>query len=332
VSGPTVSTLVVSWNSRGFLGRCLESLPVGTEIVVVDNASTDGSADLVAEKFPQAKLIRLDHNIGFAAGVNRAFQDATGDYILLLNPDAEATPRAVDSLTAFLDEHATCGAVTGRLLSMIEEPQHGFNVRRLPTYASLATDLLLVSHIWPTNPITRRASAADLDESKPVPVEQPAGACLMVRRRAFVQLGGMDERFYPVWYEDVDLCKRLLEAGWTIFFVPRAVFRHVGGSSVRTLGREAMKHLLYRNLERYMRKHHGRLGATTTRMLVVTGMGLRVAGSAVKGDGAGVRMYASVMRDAIGGWRRVIVPTVRPEAAQEALDREGPAWGSRSGG
>ena len=90
MSGPTVSTLVVSWNSRGFLGRCLESLPVGTEVVVVDNASTDGSADFVAEKFPQAKLIRLDRNIGFAAGVNRAFQDATGDYILLLNPDAES--------------------------------------------------------------------------------------------------------------------------------------------------------------------------------------------------------------------------------------------------
>jgi hypothetical protein len=92
-----------------------------------------------------------------------------------------------------------------------------------------------------------------------------------------------------------------------------------------------MKHIFYRNLERYMRKHHGRFGATTTRILVVTGMGLRVAGSAIKGDGRSVRMYASVMRDAINGWRRVIVPAPRPEAEREDADREGPAWGSRSG-
>ena len=323
MSGPTVSTLIVSWNNRGFLGRCLESLPKGTEAVVVDNASSDGSAEFIAEQFPDVKLVRLERNVGFGAGVNRAFAEATGEYLLLLNPDAEATPRSVEALATFLDEHATCGAATGRLLSMIEEPQHGFNVRRLPTYSSVAADLLLLSYIWPTNWVTRRAAFADLDETRPTTVEQPAAACLMIRRRAFEQVGGMDERFFPAWFEDVDLCKRLIEAGWTIFFVPRGVFRHIGGSSVRRLGRARMKHLFYRNMERYMRKHHGRVGGVITRALIVAGMALRTAASAFKGDAQGARVFAGVMRNALGGWAREIPPKPVPRLREPAGSSSG---------
>ena len=297
-----VSTVVVSWNNRDFLGRCLGSLPAGTEIIVVDNASTDGSAEYVAESFPGVRLIRHDSNLGFAAGVNRAAHEATGEYLLLLNPDAEATPLSVERLVEFLDEHVTCGAAAGRLLSMTEEWQRGFNVRRLPTYASVAADLLLLSHVWPDNPITRRAAANDVDETRPRAVEQPAGACLMFRRRAFIDVGGMDERFYPAWFEDVDLCKRLLEAGWTIFFVPRSAFRHVGGSSVSTLGRATTKRLFYQNLERYMSKHHGMLGRTVTKGLVVTGMGLRATGSLMRGDTESMRVFGGVFKASMNGY------------------------------
>jgi len=299
----TSSTIIVSWNNRDFLGRCLESLPKGSQIIVVDNASTDGSADFIAETFPHVRLIRLDRNVGFGAAINRGVAEATGTYVLLLNPDAEATPKSVERLMEFLDEHTTCGAAGGRLLSMTEEWQRSFNVRRLPTYGTVAADLLLFKYVWPSNPLTRKAEAAEVTDASSHAVEQPAAVCLMVRRRTFDEVGGIDERFFPAWFEDVDLCRRILQAGWTIFFVPRANFRHLGGSSVGTLGVSRMKRLYYQNLERYMTKHHGVVGQAVTRSLIVTGMGLRASASALIGNGEGVRTYGGVMRAALGGWK-----------------------------
>jgi GT2 family glycosyltransferase len=299
----TVSTLVVSWNNRDFLGRCLESLPPKSEIIVVDNASTDGSADFVAETFPDVRLIRLDSNIGFGPAVNIGAKAAAGDYLLLLNPDAEATPNAVERLVEFMDEHVTCGAAAGRLLSMTEDWQRGFNVRRLPTYGSLAAELLLVKYIWPTNPLTRRAEAGDVDDTAARAVEQPAAVNLMIRRRVFEQVGGMDEQFSPAWFEDVDFCHRLLEAGWTIFFVPRSNFRHLGGQSVGTLGTARRRRLYYANLERYMAKHHGWPGRLVTRSLVVAGMTLRAAGAGLSGDRDRFRTFGRVLRSALQGWK-----------------------------
>jgi GT2 family glycosyltransferase len=299
----TVSTLVVCWNNRDFLSRCLESVPAGSELIVVDNGSTDGSGDLVVERFPSARLVRLDQNVGFAAGVNRAAAEATGTYLLLLNPDAEATPRAIERLSSFLDEQADCGAVAGRLLSMTEEPQRDFHAGRLPTMPSLAVELLLVKRLWPRNPITRRAEAADLDQTVTGRIERTASCCLMMRRTAFDQVNGFDEQFTPAWFEDADLCKRLIEAGWSIYFVPSAVFRHMGGVSVRTLGRARRKRIFYRNMERYVRKHHGRIGAAAVRTLLVTGMGLRVAASALRADREGMHAFAGVLGGALRGWK-----------------------------
>ena len=161
----TVSTLVVCWNNREFLGRCLESVPAGSDLVVVDNASSDGSADLVAEQFPSARLIRNATNVGFAAAVNQAAKLATSPYLLLLNPDAEATPRSIERLATTLDERVTCGAAAGRLLSMTEEALPDFHARRLPTLSSVAADLLLLSRVWPTNPVTRYAEGLDISVS-----------------------------------------------------------------------------------------------------------------------------------------------------------------------
>jgi GT2 family glycosyltransferase len=298
-----VSTLVVCRNNREFLGRCLESVPTGSEVIVVDNASTDGSADLVAERFPSASLIRLDDNVGFPAGINCAAAGASGAYLLLLNPDAEATPRAVERLVGFLEAHPTCGAAAGRLVSMTEDPQPEYRPRRLVTLASLAADLLLLGWLWPTNPVTRRAAAADLDESGPQPVEQLSTSCLMVRRAAFDQVGAMDEQFTPAWFEDADLCRRLHDAGWSLCYFPQAVFRHIGGVSVRTLGRTLGKRIYYRNLERYVRKHHGRPTAAAVKLLLVAGMGLRLAGSAVRADREGMRAFAGVLFGTLDGWK-----------------------------
>ena len=299
----TVSTLVVCWNNREFLGRCLESVPAGSDVVVVDNASTDGCADFVAEKFPAVRLVRNAVNAGFAAAVNQAAKLATGQYLLLLNPDAEATPRSIERLAATLDERVTCGAAAGRLLSMTEETQTDFHARRLPTLSSVAADLLLVSRVWPTNPVTRYAEGADIGLSSASPVEQMAASCLLVRRAAFEAVGGFDEQFSPVWFEDVDFCKRLRDRGWDVYFVPAAGFRHLGGVSMRGLGRAGQKRVFYRNLERYVRKHHGRAAAATVKAMLVAGMSMRMAGSALKADRDGVQAFAGVLGGTLTGWR-----------------------------
>jgi N-acetylglucosaminyl-diphospho-decaprenol L-rhamnosyltransferase len=300
----TVSTLIVCWNNREFLGRCLESIPAGSDLIVVDNASTDGSAEFVSERFPAARLLRNPTNVGFAAAVNQAAALATGDYLLLLNPDAEATPRSIDRLVAVLDEHVTTGAAAGRLLSMTEEVQPDFHARRLPTITSLGAELLLVSRLWPNNPVTRRAEGTDIELTAPGPVEQMASSCLLIRRTAFDAVGGLDERFFPVWFEDVDFCKRLRDRGWDVFYVPGAVFRHIGGVSVRGLGRARQKRMFYRNLERYVRKHHGRSGLAAVKTMLVAGMGLRVAGSALRADRDGVHAFGGVLAGSLSGWRR----------------------------
>jgi hypothetical protein len=300
----TVSTLVVSWNNREFLGRCLESVPAGSDLVVVDNASADGSADFVAGQFPSARLIRNTANVGFAAGVNQAAKLATGQYLQLLNPDAEATPRSIERLATTLDDRVTCGAAAGRLLSMTEETQPDFHVRRLPTLSSVAADLLLVSRIWPRNPVTRHAEGVDIDVSTAGPVELMAASNLLVRRTAFEAVGGLDEQFSPAWFEDVDFCKRLRDRGWDVYFVPGAVFRHIGGVSMRGLGRARQKRVFYRNLERYVRKHHGRAAAAAVKAMLVAGMSIRMAGSALKADRDGVHAFAGVLGGTLSGWRR----------------------------
>src|SRR5262249_50710409 len=141
----------------------------------------------------------------------------------LLNPDAEATPNSIERLVAALDAHATCGAAAGRLLSMTEEVLPDFHARRLPTLTSLAAELLLVSWVWPSNPVTRHAEGADLNPAPAGPVEQMASSSLLIRRAAFDAIGGLDEQFSPAWFEDVDFCKRLRDRGWDVYFVPGAV-------------------------------------------------------------------------------------------------------------
>lgn len=295
---PAVSVLIVSWNARDALERCLSSLDFAAcEVVVVDNASQDGSAELVASRFPHAVLDRQPANLGFSGGVNRAFALASGDLLLLLNSDAAATAGSIDRIAAFLDRNPAAGAAAGRLVDLGGKPQRGWNVRRFPTLCSLAADLLLVDQVWPSNPATRRFRAEDLDEREPGEVEQPAAACLMLRRSAFEAVGGMDEAFQPAWFEDVDLCRRLRAAGWRIFFVPEAVFVHEGGTAMRRMGREAFTRAWYRNMRKYVRKHHGRGFAASVDGLIAAGMIERFLVSAARRDWNACRTYSRVVGD-----------------------------------
>jgi N-acetylglucosaminyl-diphospho-decaprenol L-rhamnosyltransferase len=308
-----VSILIVNWNARDPLARCLRSLTAafqsgaGSEtafqVIVLDNASSDGSADMVARDFPQVQLLRESQNYGFAGGVNRARRAATSERLLLLNPDIEviAGGNAIKTLAQTLDAaavgpaQARVGAVGGRLINPDGTPQHGFNIRRFPTIGSIAADLLLIDHLWPNNPATRRYAARDLADDAPAEVDQPAAACLMVRASLFDALGGLDEQFYPAWFEDVDFCRRIRAAGFQIRYEPRATFVHHGGVAMRTLGVGPFSRIWYRNLERYVAKHHGAFARWLVKALITIGMLLRITISLVRGDGEAARAYWSVL-------------------------------------
>jgi GT2 family glycosyltransferase len=299
-SSCALSILIVSWNARELLARGLRSLtPCPHELIVVDNASADGSADMVARDFPAVRLIRHDTNAGFAGGVNLARRHACGERLLLLNPDVDATLPAIDELIAALNRDGRIAAVGGRLVDEDGTPQRGFNVRRFPTLATFAVDLLLIDHLWPDNPVSRRYLARDLPPDLALDVDQPAAACLMLRASVFDEVGGMDERFHPAWFEDVDLCKRIKGAGYRVRYEPRATFIHRGGVAKETLGLGAFSLAWYRNMTRYARKHHGAIGWLIVKALIVTGMLLRIAASALRGDRAATRAFAAVLRDAL---------------------------------
>jgi GT2 family glycosyltransferase len=280
--GPDVSVLVVSWQSAPWLERCLTAIdPAEAEIVVADNASTDGSAALARTVAPHATVLELDHNLGFAGGVNAARRAARTPRLLLLNPDAAPTPGAIARLADALDAAPDIGAAAGRLVGDDGSPQHGFNVRRLPTIAGLAFDLLLLDHLWPANPVSARYYARDLDPDAPADVEQPAAACLMIRADVFDRLGGFDEQFWPAWWEDVDFCRRLRAAGYRIRYQPDAVFRHTGGASLDALGARTFDRIFAANRRRYVAKHHGRLAAAAIGGLGTIGAALRGIGRAL---------------------------------------------------
>jgi GT2 family glycosyltransferase len=145
-------------------------------------------------------------------------------------------------------------------------------------------EVLLVNRLWPENPWNRHYRCLDLDDSKPQFVDQPAGACLAVRREAWDSIGGFDENFYPVWFEDVDFCRRLVDHGWKIAYCPDARFSHVGGHSVSRLPFRDRQVFWYRNMLRYSSKHLGRLRTYVLRVGILGGLALR-AGLSLLGFG-----------------------------------------------
>ena len=268
------SAIIVTHNSADAIGPCLEALAHrGCEIVVVDNASQDETVRRVEEfvAWHELRLLSNDRNRGFAAAANQGAREATGDVLLFLNPDAIAEPEAIKALLQCI-EVTRAAAAGGALLELDGKPARGFTFRRLPTLAALLCEALLINQLWPDNPVNRRYRCLDADYSQPQEVQQPAGACLAVRRTAWDEMGGLDEQFFPVWFEDVDLCKRLAEGGKKIAYCPEARFRHRGAHSVGKLSFRDKQVYWYTNMLRYARKHFSAGQVTLLRAGIVGGM------------------------------------------------------------
>jgi N-acetylglucosaminyl-diphospho-decaprenol L-rhamnosyltransferase len=302
---PPVTLVFVAWNARAYLARALDAArATGLPVVVVDNASDDGTADHVRANAPDVTLLAMGSNLGFAGGVNAGVQATSTPWALILNPDILLTRAAVDRMQAAGESALDIGAVGAQLVDPDDVPQAEYSIRRFPTLATWAADLLLLDHLWPGNPASARYLGGDLDRTRDQDVEQPAAACLLVRRAAFDAVGGFDAAFHPAWFEDVDFCRRLLAAGWRIRYVAGARVVHEGGVAMRTLGLGSFSTIWYRNLLRYAGKHGTLATRLTLRPLLVAGMALRTALSLLRGRPSDARAYVRVMGMALGAGRQ----------------------------
>jgi len=249
---PDVSVIIVSWNTRDLLRDCLESLRgiagVPIEVFVVDNDSQDGSATMVASEFPGVRLIQNQENRGFARAVNQGLRFAHGRYRMLLNSDTRAPEGALGRLAAYLDAHPRAGACGPQL-------RH-FDGTLQPTGRAFPTLLASMIAITPVPGWVRRATADRFerrDYAVTCEVDELCGAALMLRTEALTQIGLLDEDFF-FFGEDVDLCWRLHDAGWSIGYVPEAVIEHGWGGSWRKT-RERTSLMIQRAYVLLMRKH-----------------------------------------------------------------------------
>jgi GT2 family glycosyltransferase len=254
----SVDVVVVSRDTREATLRCLSSVAGAqslARLVLVDNASTDGTAEAVRAAFPAAAVVERTEPLGFGAACNLGAARGEAELVLFLNSDAAARDGALDRLAEALAAAPGTVAAAGRLVSPgTEEPQVGFAMRGFPTLAGQLAVLTGLERLWPGNPLSRRQAARDFDyETTHETDRQPAGACLLCRREAFERVGGFDEAF-AFWFEDVDLVLRLRELG-PILYVHDAVFEHAGGLSVRQRPEHELIGARYDGLVRYFDKH-----------------------------------------------------------------------------
>ncbi len=289
-----IGIVMVTWNSETAVGASLDAaLRTGADIVVVDNASSDGTIAEIARR--GVRLIANPMNRGFAAAVNQGFVVLNSPYILLLNPDAVISG-SLEPLRAACDLPGSAGA-GGLLLDACGLPQRGFMARRLPTPASLIFEVLLLNRVWPNNPVNRRYRGLDWDPGVLTRVEQPAGAFLMVRRAVWEELGGFDERFHPLWFEDVDFCRRIANRGYALYYVPGAVANHTGSHSILQLPLELRRYYWYRSLLSYSARHFRPLARWAVCLAVMAGSILRMIGESVRGGSLKpMAAYGDVLR------------------------------------
>jgi hypothetical protein len=302
--------VVVTYNSQAEIGECLDAaMASGADVVVVDNASQDGTLAEIARTGATGRgacLIVNPTNRGFAAAVNQGFAALQTPYVLLLNPDA-VLQTSLEPLQNACNLPGAAGA-GGLLVDSEGKPQTGFMVRRLPTPGALALEALLLNRVWPGNRINRRYRGLDLDYSVQLEVEQPAGAFLMLRRTVWEELGGFDEGFFPLWFEDVDFCRRAIDHGYRLYYCPQAVAKHTGAHSIPQLGLEMRRFYWYRSLLKYAAGHFHPLAFRGVSLAVVTGSIVRgVAESALFRSRKPMAAYGNVVRLAsrcvLFGWR-----------------------------
>jgi len=254
---PRLSIIIVTYNSRGYVDTCLQSLTrmlpaLDHDIIVVDNASTDGTAAAVRERWPAVRVIDAGGNLGFAAANNIGIRQTSAELVLLLNPDAVVRPAAVDRLVALLDARPDVAVVGPRIVDGDRRAELSFGAMIAPV-AELRQKVLVVGN---DHHVPLISGYVDRLTRREKPVDWVSGACLMVRRADAEAVGLMDERYF-MYTEDVDFCAAIRSRGRTVLFTPAAEVVHLRGRSASTTPRPTRAAYRRSQLAFYEKHHPG---------------------------------------------------------------------------
>lgn len=248
-----LSIIIVSWNVKDKLRECLRAIQPGgldIEVFVVDNASHDGSADMVRQEFPNVRVIANEANLGFAKANNQAIRKSSGRYVLLLNPDMRPFPDTFTGLVSWMDAHPSAGIVGIRL-----ENQQGEivpHVRRFPTFVDQFATLTKLGKLFPA--VLSRYLMVDFDYSKEARVDSIRGSFFAIRREVIDRIGPLDEDYF-IWFEEVDFCKKATDAGFEVWYTPSVRCIDYVGQSFKQVRVYPKQKMFSRSMLTYFRKH-----------------------------------------------------------------------------
>jgi N-acetylglucosaminyl-diphospho-decaprenol L-rhamnosyltransferase len=270
-----LSIVIVSWNVRELLRRCLRSAAEGltcekgrdlsAQVIVVDNASVDGSAEMLREEFPHVSLIANEENVGFTRGNNQGLALSDGRYALLLNPDTEVVADALGEMVGFMDREPEVGALGPQLLYPDGRVQS--SRRRFPRFSTALLEGTFLQQRFPHSGLLKRYYVLDAGDEQTQEVDWVVGACLLMRRATLDEVGPLDERFF-MYSEEMDWCYRAKELGWWVIYLPQAkVVHHEGKSSEQVL---PVRHVHFqRSKVLFFKKHHGRYRGEILRLYLL---------------------------------------------------------------
>lgn len=254
-----LTIIITSWNVCHELVECLHSIDRNPpsfdyQVIVVDNNSSDDTAEVVKQDFPEVELIINDKNLGFAAANNVGLQKSKGEYILFLNPDTILKPDCLDILIDFMDKNGDVGVCGAKLLNLDGTPQK--SIRGIPTFGSALHRHTAYKYLYIFKGMYKKWAMKEHNYDKQMDVDQVMGAALMTRKSIIEQVGPMDEQFF-MYYEEVDLCLRIKRAGWRIVYVPKSKITHIGGCSSGHIPVEK-RIMALTSLLKFFKKHRGK--------------------------------------------------------------------------
>ncbi len=258
-----LSIVIVSWNVKYLLQKCLESIYKNSpncdlEVIVVDNASSDGSAEAAEEWFKvhgsRFTVIKNQTNLGFSTANNQGIKTSSGEYVLILNPDTETQPGALDILLSFLESDEDAAAAAPKLLNPDMTLQK--SVLGFPTLGAMAMRQLFIEQLWPGNPYTKKYLMSDFKYDRAEEIDQPMGAAIMIKRAVLDKVGLFDESSF-MFFDEVDLCFRIKNSGLKLYFIPEATIIHHGGVSIRKWGALNLSRHWTRSRNLFFRKNYG---------------------------------------------------------------------------
>jgi N-acetylglucosaminyl-diphospho-decaprenol L-rhamnosyltransferase len=304
-----LSVIIVSWNVRELLRRCLLSLAphraaIAMQIIVVDSASGDGSAEMVAADFPWVELVASPDNVGFPAANNIGLAMARGRFILLLNPDTEIVGEALATLIAYLQDNPDVGIAGPQLLNPDGSVQS--SRRRFPTLATGFFESTWLQSLAPRR-LLARYYAEDLPHGETGDVDWITGAAMMARQEVVEQVGGLDPGYF-MYSEELDWCRRIRAAGWRVVYLPAAqIVHHAGKSSEQAV---TARHINFQRAKlRYYQKYHGSAAAWLLRLFLLASY---VAQIGVEGAKGIIGHKRALRRQRVASYWEVVKSGLRP--------------------